>query len=60
VVHGEQEVAAGVVVHLPDLLGRGVLGDPGVVGADAKDGEVGALDAFEGVGVGGVAGEEDA
>lgn len=63
-VHGEDVLGLGVSGHFPDLLGVGVGVDPGVVGTDAEDGEVDAAesvaDAFEGLGVGGVSGVEDA
>lgn len=64
VVHGEDVLGLGVSGHLPDLLGVGVGVDPRVIGTDAEDGEIDAAesvaDAFEGLGVGGVAGVEDA
>lgn len=55
VMDGEQASTRGGREHLPDLLGRGVLVLPRVVGADAKKGEINRTDAAEGVGACGVA-----
>ncbi len=58
-VHGQQVAGAAGDEHAPDLFRGGVHVFPGVVGADAEDGEVDLAEFVEGFGVGGVAGEED-
>ena len=63
VMHGEKELAAGVVGHLPGLLGRAVVMDPRVVRSHGHDGQVErarALQAAERRGHGGVAAEKNA
>lgn len=60
VMHGQEESPACFTVHGPHLLGRGVLGDPGVVCANSEDGEVGSVDSSEGGCDRGIASEEDA
>lgn len=64
VVDGEELGSRGVgrrgAVHGPGFLGGGVGVVPGFVAADAEGGEFEVAEAVEGVGHGGVAGEEDA
>ena len=61
VVHRQQVLRAEIAEHAPRLLGRGVIGDPGVVGADRENREIDLArraDSVEHVGVGGVAREQ--
>ena len=37
---GYEVLGAGVVAHLPGLLGRAMVEDPGIVGADGHDGQI--------------------
>src|SRR4029077_12845135 len=39
-MHGEEELAAGFVGHLPGLLRRAVVTNPGIVGAYGHDGQI--------------------
>ena len=59
-VERQDDVGASVVGHAPGLLGGAVEADPRVVRADGHEGEFGSADVAEEIGVGGVAGEEDA
>lgn len=59
VVDGEDAGGLGGLCHFPDLLWGCVDVDPGVVGADAEDGEIERAVVAECDRVGGVAGEEN-
>src|ERR1043165_4503764 len=58
-LHGEQVRGAAAGEHLPDLLGRRVGVLPGLIRADAQDGERDLFKILERIGEGSVSGEQD-